>query len=190
LQALEQTQTLAPSGVEVITVCDREADIYEMFAFAEKQQASLLVRASSNRLLIDDEVRKLWPKVEKQPVVGQLSVQIAGNDKRKARQATVSVRFTSVTLKPPWRPNGLKLPTATLNAILVREENPPADIDEPIEWLLLTNTPVTSFDEAYQVSSGTALAGKSRSFTRSSSQAAGWKNAVCRRLTVSSPLSP
>jgi len=151
LQAFEQTLALAPSGVEVITVCDREADIYEMFAFAKKQQASLLVRASSNRLLLDDEVRKLWPKVEKQPVVACLSVHIAGNNKRKARQATVSVRFTSVTLKPPWRPNGLKLPAITLTAILVREENPPADIDEPIEWLLLTNTSVTSFDQAYQV---------------------------------------
>jgi hypothetical protein len=151
LQAFEQTLALAPSGVEVITVCDREADIYEMFAFAKDQQASLLVRASSNRLLLDDEVRKLWPKVEKQPVVGYLSVHIAGNSKRKTRQATVSVRFVSVTLKPPWRPNGLKLPAVTLTAILVREENPPADIDDPIEWLLLTNTSVTSFDEAYQV---------------------------------------
>jgi len=151
LQAFEQTRALAPSGVEVITVCDREADIYEMFALAKEQQASLLVRASSNRLLLDDEVRKLWPKVERQSVVGHLGVHITGNDKRKTRQATVSVRFTSVTLKPPWRPNGLKLPSVPLNAILVREENSPADSDEPIEWLLLTNTPVTSFDEAHQV---------------------------------------
>ena len=51
LQAFEQTLDLALKGVEVITVCDREADIYEMFAFAHKQQAPLLVRASSNRAL-------------------------------------------------------------------------------------------------------------------------------------------
>ena len=31
LQAFEQTLALAPPGVEVITVCDREADIYEMW---------------------------------------------------------------------------------------------------------------------------------------------------------------
>jgi hypothetical protein len=151
LQAFEQTLALAPAGVEVITVCDREADIYEMFAFAQKQQAPLLVRASSNRALLDEEVRKLWPKAEGQPMAGYLSVHILGNDKRQARQATVSVRFASVILKPPWRPNGLKLPAVTLNAVLVREENPPADIDEPIEWLLLTNTPVTSFEEAHRV---------------------------------------
>jgi len=151
LQAFEQTLALAPAGVEVITVCDREADIYEMFVFAQEREASLLVRASSNRALLDEEVGKLWPSVEQQPIAGLLTVHIPGNNKRKARTATVSVRFTSVTLKPPWRPNGLKLPSVPLNAILVREENPPADVDEPIEWLLLTNTPVTSFDEAHQV---------------------------------------
>lgn len=151
LQAFEQTLALAPPGVEVITVCDREADIYEMFAFAQEREASLLVRASSDRALLDDEVRKLWPKVETQSPTGYLTVRILGNDKRKARQAIVSVRFTSVTLRPPWRPNGLKLPPVTLNAVLVREENPPPDIDEPIEWLLLTNTLVASFDDAQQV---------------------------------------
>jgi hypothetical protein len=151
LQAFEQTLALAPTGVEVITVCDREADIYEMVAFAQQHQAPLLVRASSNRAVLDEEVRKLWPKVEGQSVSGYLTVDILGNNKRQARQATVSVRFTTVTLRPPWRPKGRKLPAVTLNAILVREENPPAEIAEPIEWLLLTNTPVTSFDEAQQV---------------------------------------
>ena len=70
LQAFEQTLALAPTGVEVITVCDREADIYEMVAFAQQHQAPLLVRASSNRAVLDEEVRKLWPKVEGQPISG------------------------------------------------------------------------------------------------------------------------
>ena len=151
LQAFEQTLALVPAGVEIITVCDREADIYEMFAFAQEKKALLLVRASSDRALLDVETRKLWPKVTGQPVIGCLAVKITGNDTRPARETTVSVRFVSVTLKPPWRPNGLKLPPIALNAIFVREEDPPADVEEPIEWMLLTNTPVTSFKEAQQV---------------------------------------
>jgi hypothetical protein len=156
LQAFEQTLALAPKGVEVITVCDREADIYEMFAFAQRRKAFLLVRASSNRALLDDEgckneARKLWPKVEAQPVAGYLTVRITGNGTRPEREATVSVRFAAVTLRPPWRPNGLKLPAIRLNAILVREEHPPADVEEPIEWLLLTNTRVRTFDQAQEV---------------------------------------
>jgi hypothetical protein len=151
LEAFEQTLALAPAGVEVITVCDREADIYEMFTLAQAKAASMLIRASRDRVLAEEEVRHLWVKVERQPLAGQLTLQIAANQQRQARQATVSVRFTTVKLKPPWRPNQKKLPPVTLNAILVREEHPPDDVNEPIEWLLLTNTPVTNFDEAVQV---------------------------------------
>jgi len=150
VQAFEQTLDLAPAGVKVVTVCDREADIYEMFVLAETQQANLLVRASTDRSLTDNKISHLWAKVEQQAVAGQLTVQIAKNQKQEARQATVSIRFTEVTLKPPWRPNQQKLPSVTLNAILVREENPADDVDEPIEWLLLTNLSVTNFDDAVQ----------------------------------------
>lgn len=151
LQAFEQTLALAPSDVQVLTVCDREADIYEMFVLAQEKAADLLVRASSNRSLAEQEVDKLWAKVEQQPLAGHLTVRIAKNQKQEAREATVSVRFTQVRLKPPWRPNGKKLPPVTLNAILVREDHPPDDIDEPIEWLLLINLPVNDFEDALQV---------------------------------------
>ncbi len=151
IKAFEQTLELSPAGVEVVTVCDREADIYEMFVLAEQKQASLLIRASADRLLAEKEVGKLWAKVERQEVAGHLTLQITKNQQRQARQATVSVRFSQVKLKPPWRPNKKKLPVITLNAILVREEHPPADVDEPIEWLLLTNTTVECFADAVRV---------------------------------------
>ena len=148
IEAFEQTVALAPANTEVVTVCDREADIYEMFLVAQKPNASLLVRASSDRCLDEqEEALKLWQKIEQQPIAGELTVKITGNQKRKARKATVSIRFTQVKLKPPKRPKQKKLPPLTLNAILVTEENPPADIDEPIEWLLLTNTPVNNFED-------------------------------------------
>lgn len=151
LQAFEQTIALSPDGVDVVTVCDREADIYEMFALAQEQEAHLLVRASADRALVDNEARTLWPKVERPAITGYLTVHITPNAKRAARTAKVSLRFTQVKLKPPWRPKQKKLPIVTLNAILVREDNPPTSVDEPIEWLLLTNTPVATFADALQV---------------------------------------
>jgi hypothetical protein len=151
LEAFEQTLALAPAGVEVVTVCDREADIYEMFALAEEKQARLVIRASADRALVEKDTRKLWAKVEQQPLAGQVTLQITGNHQRPARQATVSVRFCQVKLRPPWRPNQKKLPPVTLNAILVREEEPPPEVDEPIEWLLLTNTAVENFEDTLRV---------------------------------------
>ncbi|MFI3184470.1 MAG: IS4 family transposase, partial [Methylococcaceae bacterium] len=150
IEAFEQVIALTPEEVQVVTVCDREADFYEMFVTAKEKPADLLVRAKTDRRL-DEEAKYLWATVESQGKAGDLTVDIVGNDKRKARQATVSVRFCTVTLRPPRRPQQKKLPPITLTAILVREDNPPADIKEPIEWLLLTNTIVNDFSQALQV---------------------------------------
>lgn len=156
IEAFEKTIKLTPEGVQVVTVCDREADIYEMFVTAQEHQASLLVRAADDRRLADDQAKHLWAKLEQQPMQGELTVHITGNDKRKEREAVVSVRFCTVKLRPPWRPAQKKLPVVTLQAILVREETPPENLaalgdHEPIAWMLLTNTPVTNFEEAVQV---------------------------------------
>jgi hypothetical protein len=151
MEAFEQTLALVPTDVQVVTVCDREADIYEMLVLAQEKTAVALIRASSDRSLAEQEVDKLWAKVEQQAIAGHLTVHIAKNQKREAREATVSVRFAQVRLKPPWRPNKQKLPPVTLNAILVREDHPPDNVDEPIEWLLLINLPIESFDDAIRV---------------------------------------
>jgi hypothetical protein len=73
LEALEQTLALAPAKVRVVTVCDREADIYELFELADARQAALLVRASADRCLADEKVRHLWAKVERQRCAGELT---------------------------------------------------------------------------------------------------------------------
>jgi hypothetical protein len=57
--------------VQVVTVCDREADIYELFALAGERQASLLVRASADRCLADNKVKHLREKVERRRRVGE-----------------------------------------------------------------------------------------------------------------------
>lgn len=51
VEAFEQVIELKPEKVQVVTVCDREADFYEMFVTAKEKQADLLVRANTNRRL-------------------------------------------------------------------------------------------------------------------------------------------
>jgi hypothetical protein len=154
LAALEQTVTLVGDTTDVLTVCDREADIYEMFVLAQEKGASLLVRAARNRRLLEPEDDKLWAQLDRQPVVGHLTVHITGNQDRKAQDAEVALRFTEVQLRPPWRPQGRQLPPLTLYAVLVREEQPPEDVDEPLEWLLLINLTVKSLESAVEVVEG------------------------------------
>ena len=151
IEAFQQAIDLSLDGTEVVTVCDREADIYEMFALGQEKSAKLLIRASFDRALMDKEERKLQTKVQNAPLVGLLNVSVPPSKKQPKREAILSVRYTTITLKPPWRPNKKKLPPVTLNAVFIREDNPADNVTDPIEWLLLTNCAVACWEDAVQI---------------------------------------
>ena len=149
---------------EVVTVCDREADLYDFFRLSDQIGCPVLVRAKANRV-VNLESRfseqsgiKLWEHMRQQLGTGSYTIDIPRisktrhNKERKARTATVTLRFGSFTLNPPRnnpKHNTENLPDIEMNAVYVLEKNPP-DGEEPLEWMLLTNLPVRSFDEAYE----------------------------------------
>jgi len=100
---------------------------------------------------MDKSERKLRAKAQKSPQAGLLKVAVPQSKTQPKRDAILSVRYTSVTLKPPWRPNKKKLPAVTLNVVFIREDNPPDNVEEPIEWLLLTNMCVDCLADAVQI---------------------------------------
>jgi hypothetical protein len=139
----------------LVNLADREGDIYEWFAeyadYAADVRADWIVRAAQNRCLQpnESEIKLLWDELEQSPVLGCLTVEIKPRPGCPGRMADVSVRATSVKLKPPARV-GYRLPEVTINAVLVLEENPPAGV-KALEWLLLTSLPVDSFEQATTV---------------------------------------
>jgi hypothetical protein len=68
LQSLEATRKAMDGETHIITVADREADIFELFALPRFSHMDLLIRAVQDRLVHveDTEVRKLWESVEAQ----------------------------------------------------------------------------------------------------------------------------
>ena len=69
--------------------------------------------------------------------------------RRKARQATLSLRSLRLELQAPAGDAGHRGPL-TVNAILAEEVDAPPDV-EPLRWVLLTTEPVASAEEARQV---------------------------------------
>src|SRR5207302_10218741 len=67
-----------------------------------------------------------------------------------ARLARVEARALQVSLRPPDRPGGVKLPVVTVNVVLVCEINPPEG-EEPVEWMLLTTLPISTKAEVRRV---------------------------------------
>jgi len=161
LQSLKATEDALPD-TRVVTICDREADLYDFFKLSHQIDAAVLVRASSNRTVnrrsryAEKDVLKLWDYMLQQTVAGSYTIQLPKRAKtkhcqaREARAATVSVSFAPLCLNPPRNNAKHKtesLPDIDMHAIYVLESDPPAG-EEPVEWMLLTSLPVRSFDEA------------------------------------------
>lgn len=147
LKGLRASLKGLPAQVCVVTVADREADIFDFFLEAEKQKTQVLVRAAWNRRLTDPP-GYLWDEVARMPVRGRFTVEVGRAKDRLPREASVAVRFTKVTVRPPrHRLDEPGLYPLSLYTIEVREENPPPG-EEPLHWLLLTNRPVQSFEQA------------------------------------------
>ncbi len=161
IKALGATTTV-PDGTQVVTVCDRESDFYDFFKAAELIDVPVLVRASQNRTVnrnsryAEKEVSKLWGHMALQPDAGSYTIDISGRDKTKhckgrmARAALMNVKFGAFKMNPPR--NNPKhatetLPDIQMYAVHVLEAEPPEG-EDPLEWMLLTNRPVTTLSEA------------------------------------------
>jgi hypothetical protein len=141
------------SAQPVVTICDREADIYELFQEAHNRAVDFVVRAVRNRRLEDadllhDQLRTLSPSARY-----ELTVQRQRD--QAERQATVELRYTTVTLLPPKnRPKQtevIPLQPLAVQVVEVREVNAAPEVKDPLQWMLLTTLPVTDLDAAYRI---------------------------------------
>jgi hypothetical protein len=145
-QAVAEVQARCP-GTTLVSVGDREADLYELFqtATASAQGPKLLVRAKHDRKL-HDEQQRLWETMQSRAADGVQILQVPRQGNRVAREASLHIRYADVSLAPPHGKPGAAIP---VSAILAREADPPAGVT-PLEWMLLTTMPVTSFEQAIE----------------------------------------
>jgi hypothetical protein len=141
-------QTECGKHTTVVSVGDREADVYELFCEARdrKTGAHLLVRAAQNRR-VRQECGYLFDHLRGLEPAGEYELAVAARAGRPARMAQLAVRFAQVTLQAP---EGRKrLGPVEVYAVLAREEAAPMR-ETPLEWLLLTTLPVHTFAQAEQ----------------------------------------
>ena len=159
LEALEDSAT-GLEKTQVVTVCDREADIYEFFLRSHELNMPVLVRANYDRAVNKrspyqkQDVVKLRQHLAEQEVAGSYSLALPAikktkhNKGREERVAQLELRYGSFKLNPSKR-LGSSCPDLEMSGVLVTETNPPKGV-EPLEWVLLTNLPVKSSEDAYE----------------------------------------
>ncbi|WP_169977265.1 IS4 family transposase [Tautonia rosea] len=150
IEALSATEAALPPGTLVVTVADREADFYDLFATPRRDGSHLLIRAKPRRRVRHAE-KLLDRALRTEPARGSFDVEIRRGPGRPARVASLTARFAAVSLAPPLtRRIGERLADLRVTAILAEEESPPGG-EEPIRWWLLTTLPVTTLAEAQRM---------------------------------------
>lgn len=156
-----------PQGVIWVHVSDRGSDIFEYMTACVDTGKHFLLRAYQNRLLhrdaaeaqveegqdlsvdelhLVDYVRSLPPH----PDAGY-TVHVSAHKNQAAREARVLLQWTQVTIPPPTQARRELREHVPLQVWVLRvwEVDAPAGVD-PIEWMLLSSLPITTFEEAYR----------------------------------------
>lgn len=144
---------------QLIDVCDREADFFELFdEQRQNPRVDLLIRAKHNRN-IKEEPFKLFEAIRQTSEISRVRVAIPRESarpkksKQKKRQARpgrladLAVRKLHIQLPPPeYYPDKAPIDVWLVHAV---EINPPEGI-KAVEWFLLTTLNIASSADAVQ----------------------------------------
>ena len=134
----------------IVSVCDREADIHELFVAQRDtpRGAQLLVRNERSRRRQVEESEALWERLEREPVAGVEEIGVTAAAGRLPRIARMEIRFARVELQAPRDKTDMgAVPVA---AVYAREVNAPVGVD-PLDWMLVTTVAVPNYTAARKV---------------------------------------
>ena len=137
---------------KIVTVADRESDIFEFIHEAEKLKSDFLIRAVRDRVVTTStgDISSVWSELESQPSAGTIDLLVPAKVAQKKRYVKLDVKFCSLTINPPIKKKILRdLGSTTVYGILVKERKPPKGV-VPLEWVLLTSLEVNSFKQAVE----------------------------------------
>ena len=143
------------ANTRVISVSDREGDVWELFEHQRRcaDAVGVLVRCNGSRQreVFDEHGKQvaLRAHVEATPVVATRTLSLAaqgGKRARQARTATLSLRIAKVVVKAP----GKRTDTVALMAVSSIEESPPDGV-VGLNWLLLCSDGEADAEHAVRI---------------------------------------
>jgi hypothetical protein len=159
-----------PADRKLVDVCDRGADTSEFLEHESQSGRTFVIRSSQNRNCLAGHsqaeaggAQKLHDHARQQPPLGTWDLEVARKSEfksrgrtgkkrnvvRQKRTAAMAVSAAAVSLK-----SSKAKTTAVMELWVVRvwEVEPPCG-QERLEWFLITNHPVVTFADAWQVTS-------------------------------------
>ena len=118
---------------QIVSVADREADIYDIFVETQQQtgpRADYIIRAKEDRSTLERDPEagpavycKVRDEVSRSKLRATRTIELSQTPKRAARQAYLEIRAITVPVKPPHARS--QLPSVTHNVVLVEEVGGP-----------------------------------------------------------------
>jgi hypothetical protein len=144
-------------GVELVHVLDRGADNFEVFCHLHEQGVHGVIRAAQlgrHVIASDGQTVPLAEYLDTLSVAGTYELSLRARPKQPARTATLEVRYGTFHIPVPKQKSpyvkALDPEPLALSVVWVREDNPPNGV-QPIEWVLNTTLPMTSYNQAWTV---------------------------------------
>lgn len=142
---------------QIVSVADCESDIYDIFLEVQEHDtpAEFVIRAKQDRRTPEEDptegdkaYRRVCEEVAASPILATRQIELPRTPKREAREATLEIRATQVTVRPPAHRKALD--EVTYNVVLVEETNPPND-GTNVGWLLITTLPIKTVKDVMLV---------------------------------------
>lgn len=147
--AMEATEARLGALMDsVITVCDREGDVYEFLQRCVKHGRRFVVRVCQDRKVNGN--KRIWRYMGSRPVIGGLHVEVKQKGGRKKRIARVVIRSARVVVEIPKRVDGSDLERVEVGCVYAVEVGAARGVT-PLEWMLWTSEPCEELREALEV---------------------------------------
>jgi hypothetical protein len=153
-QAVSDLPALPP-GIVVTDVSDRGSDLTEYIAYEIQAGRQFIVRSQHNRKLVSQRgeglIRKLHDRLRGLAAMGRYTLLRVPAEEGGWREARIELAWERVQILPPRQARGEHgHEPITVWGVIARESQPPPGA-EPLEWILLTNRPVQSLEQAREV---------------------------------------
>jgi len=140
IEHMRKAQEFLSENQHGIYICDREADMIDLFMENRHSNLDLLIRSSYNRRLTGSRL-KLQDLLNNLPVMGSIDISINRAGKRKPRNAILELKFAKVNLFSK------KSSTVTINVIEAREKNAADELLDSVDWRLFTTMELNSLED-------------------------------------------
>jgi hypothetical protein len=152
LDVIRQTSSYADQS-KLWFIIDREGDSRSLLLALSELTSRFTVRSSWSRLLalsLNGKRTYLRPMMASAPILAHYQVDVPAGHKRQARTARMQLRSARapLVLKDRWRGSTLVL---EVNVVWAVEVGTTPKGEKPLDWMLLTNAPVATEEEAFAV---------------------------------------